>query len=91
MEKRIHVTVSGMVQGVGFRWFVHQRATELKLHGFVRNVPDGRVELEAEGNAAQLESLLREVRLGPAGSSVRGIKVEERQVTLAESGFEIRP
>lgn len=90
MEKRVHVTLSGMVQGIGFRWFVHQRATALKLRGFVRNVPDGRVELEAEGNAAQVEALLREVRLGPAGSSVQGVKVEECTVTFAESGFVIR-
>ena len=70
---RIHVVVRGRVQGVGFRWFVRESARRLDLAGWVRNRPDGGVELEAEGNAAALDSLRSLLRAGPPGAAVGGI------------------
>jgi acylphosphatase len=60
--------VTGRVQGVGFRWFVLRRAKSLEITGWVRNLPDGSVEVRAEGSEAALESLESLLVKGPAGS-----------------------
>jgi acylphosphatase len=71
--------VSGMVQGVGFRWFVARHARALGLGGFARNLADGRVEVVASGAdepaLARLEELLR---AGPANANVSGVDREEQ-------------
>ena len=70
---RIHLAISGMVQGVGFRWFVRQRATSLNVAGWVANRDDGSVELAAEGDPDTLRSLVEAVRRGPPGARVDSI------------------
>ena len=67
-ERTVHVEIRGRVQGVGYRWFVHARATELGLRGWVRNREDGAVELAAAGPAASIERLLEAVRRAPTGA-----------------------
>jgi acylphosphatase len=69
----IHLEVSGRVQGVGFRWFVVDEARRLKLSGWVRNCPDGRVEIAACGNADALAQLESAVTTGPPGAKVQKI------------------
>jgi acylphosphatase len=66
----LHFLVQGRVQGVGFRWFVQREASELGLHGWVRNTEDGDVELVAAGEAADLDELRASLRRGPRGSRV---------------------
>jgi acylphosphatase len=66
----LHVRVTGMVQGVGFRWFVRERARRLGLKGWVRNLPDGSVEVAASGELGQLELLKAELQRGPRGAAV---------------------
>lgn len=73
---RAHVWLSGVVQGVGFRAAVQRRARELGLTGWVRNLPDGRVELVAEGDVPRVEALLDFCRVGPRGAHVTGMEVE---------------
>jgi acylphosphatase len=68
--------ISGMVQGVGFRYFVERAARHLKLTGYVRNLRDGRVEAYAIGPADALSSLRSSLERGPDGSSVTGV-IEE--------------
>jgi acylphosphatase len=68
--QRLHVRISGRVQGVGFRWFVREEARRLGLSGWVTNLPDGGVEVEAGGEAASLERLRRALAVGPAGAEV---------------------
>lgn len=70
----LHVRVTGMVQGVGFRWFVRERARRLGLAGWVRNLPDGSVEVAAEGDDGQLELLRGELRRGPRGAAVDNLE-----------------
>jgi acylphosphatase len=69
----LHVRVSGIVQGVGFRWFVRERARRLGLSGWVRNLPDGSVEVVAAGDDGQLELLKEQLRVGPPGAVVNGL------------------
>jgi acylphosphatase len=69
----LHVRVTGVVQGVGFRWFVRERARRLGLAGWVRNLTDGTVEVLATGGAEKLELLRCELRRGPAGAAVQDV------------------
>ena len=62
--------IKGRVQGVGFRWFVHQEATVLGLRGCVRNTHDGAVAVEVEGAAAAVDQLREALRRGPRGCRV---------------------
>lgn len=69
--------VSGRVQGVGFRWFVARRARELAVTGFVRNLPDGRVEVVAAGEPGALEMLCRVLHEGPPAARVQTVETLE--------------
>jgi acylphosphatase len=80
----------GHVQGVGFRYTVRTIARRLDVTGFVRNLPDGRVELVAEGSSAELESFLRLVR-DELGHHIRDVKIDTQPGNGEFSGFEIRP
>jgi acylphosphatase len=82
-------TVRGRVQGVGYRYFVLRHAAELSLAGFARNLPDGSVEVVAEGEAgalATLEGLLGE---GPSFAHVTGVE-REAVAERGASGFHVR-
>jgi acylphosphatase len=84
--------VSGLVQGVGFRWFVARHARALGLGGYARNLPDGRVEVvasEARGEAlGRLEQLLRE---GPAHARVDRLeRQDDVDETVSARSFDIR-
>ncbi len=72
---RAHILVSGEVQGVSFRQATVDEARRLGLHGWVRNVSDGRVEAEAEGERAKVEALVRWCRRGPPAARVDGVQV----------------
>jgi len=69
-EQRLHATIQGHVQGVGFRVFVQQYAANLKLTGWVRNTYLGEVEVLAEGPKPELERLLMLLEAGPRSSHV---------------------
>lgn len=70
---RMHVVVRGRVQGVGFRWFVREAARGAKLAGWVRNRPDGGVELEAEGPVDALDAFRAVIARGPDGAAVASV------------------
>lgn len=70
----LHVLITGMVQGVGFRWFVRERARRLRLAGWVRNRPDGSVEVAAAGNSDALAELRSELARGPDGARVDDVR-----------------
>jgi acylphosphatase len=66
--------VSGLVQGVGFRWFVARHARSLGLAGYARNLPDGRVEVVVSGPDDALPALERLLRAGPANAQVESLE-----------------
>jgi acylphosphatase len=72
----VHIFVTGRVQGVFFRHSTRERATELGLNGWVRNLPDGRVEIEASGARSQLDLLIVWSGKGPAQAAVDKVEVE---------------
>ena len=86
---RAHITVSGRVQGVGYRAFAARVATEQRLLGGVRNLDDGRVELDVEGKTVVIEALLHELKVGPPAARVTKIETEWGAATERFSGFSI--
>jgi acylphosphatase len=86
---RAHVIVSGRVQGVGYRAFAARVAAQRGLLGGVRNLDDGRVELDVEGKKAVIEALVRELKVGPPAARVTKIETEWRAATERFSGFSI--
>ena len=62
MQKQIHAWFSGSVQGVGFRYTARRIAAQYNVHGWVKNLPDGRVELVAEGNEDTLRQMLEAIQ-----------------------------
>jgi acylphosphatase len=75
-KQRFHVRISGRVQGVFFRASTESEARRLGLSGWVRNCPDGSVELVAEGATTKLEDLLAWCRHGPPRAEVEDVQVE---------------
>jgi acylphosphatase len=69
----IHLEVGGRVQGVGFRWFVVEKGRRLGLSGWVKNRPDGKVEIAAAGDATALAQLEAAVERGPPGAQVHQV------------------
>ncbi len=90
MNARVTGIVTGMVQGVNFRWFTQRRASELGLVGHVRNRADGSVEFVAEGPRDALERLLDAVRIGPASAVVENVQINWDAPTGEFHRFEIR-
>jgi len=89
MNQRIELTAKGIVQGVGFRFSVRSYASSLGLTGFVRNLPNGNVEVVAEGKKDALKKLVEFVRKG--GHYARIEQIEERWLNAKNefSSFEI--
>jgi len=86
---RVHLLISGSVQGVGFRAKTRQQAETLGVNGWVCNLPDGRVELVAEGEPALVDQLVDWCRSGPVRATVTDVKIE-REAPAGESSFSIR-
>ncbi|MBN1164432.1 MAG: acylphosphatase [Candidatus Krumholzibacteriota bacterium] len=90
MKIRVHIIVSGEVQGVGFRFFTRNLASRLDINGFVRNLPDGTVETEAEGEEGRIRQFIELLRRGPAAGYVSALDVREISGEAAFDRFEIR-
>lgn len=83
--------VSGRVQGVGFRWFVQRKGDALGIEGWVRNLPDGRVEVAAAGPPAALEAMGAALEAGPRLSRVDSVETYEYQHEATQGkSFQVR-
>ena len=87
--RRLHAVVSGEVQMVGFRAFVHRQATRLGLDGRVRNLPNGDVEVVAEGDEQTLRALVDLLREGPRAARVMGVDLSWEEPAGEPRGFRI--
>ncbi|MCZ7400513.1 MAG: acylphosphatase [Candidatus Methanoperedens sp.] len=90
MNARVHVFVSGKVQGVFFRTSTKDEADELGLSGWVRNLQDGRVEVVFEGEEGKVEKMVEWCRKGPEYARVTGVEVIPEPYKGEFSGFLLR-
>jgi acylphosphatase len=88
--KSVYILIGGRVQGVGFRYFVRLKAHELKILGWVKNTPDGKVEIEASGESANLDVFIDWMKIGPVRSVIKTFSVAEIQPPRTFINFTIR-
>jgi acylphosphatase len=82
--------IGGRVQGVGFRYFAEDVARREGVQGWVQNLPDGRVEAAAEGDAEAVERFERAIRHGPRGARVDSVEVFDEPAGDRGTGFSVR-
>lgn len=87
---RAQITVRGIVQGVNYRWFAQRNASERGLTGYVRNMPDGSVQVVAEGQRAEIEQLIEALRVGPSAAVVESVTVDWNPPQGDFQRFEVR-
>ena len=81
--------ITGRVQGVGFRYFTQDAALREGVTGWVRNLPDGRVEALVEGDAEAVTRVERALRSGPRGARIEGVEVDVEDPTGAYRTFSV--
>ena len=84
-----YIIVHGRVQGVNFRYFTQQNAIKLGIQGYVKNLPDGRVEIVAEGDKATLDRFVAILWKGPPAARVEEVKVEKHPFGGGHTSFRI--
>ncbi len=89
-NRRISIIVKGLVQGVYFRYFTREAAVKIGISGWVRNLSNGDVEIEAQGTEDKLELFLKQVRKGPQLSRVDSTVVNDLPLSENENGFAIK-
>ena len=82
--------IGGRVQGVGFRMFAESAAAREGVHGYVRNLEDGRVEAIVEGDQASVDRVELALRRGPSGARIESFEVEPAAPSHRATGFHIR-
>ena len=88
--ERAEIIVKGLVQGVGFRYYVLRKAHELELKGYVKNQMDVTVLTVIEGEKSKIEELFNYLKIGPMHADVRDIKIAWRNFAGEFSNFEVR-
>ncbi|MFQ5876080.1 MAG: acylphosphatase [Acidobacteriota bacterium] len=88
--KATRLLISGIVQGVGFRFFAERVARQHGISGYVRNLSDGRVEAVAAGPPERLRPFIERLRMGPAGAKVDVVETQEIDAGDDLRGFDIR-
>ena len=89
-KMQLYVLISGKVQGVGFRNFTQLNAQQLGVNGYAKNLANGKVEVVAEGDKAQLDALIALLKKGPRYARVDAIEIDERAFTGEYKNFGIR-
>ena len=90
MEVRAEIVVNGLVQGVGFRYFVIREAQKLELNGYVKNLYTGEVLTIVEGEKAVVEEMVKKLRVGPIHASVKSCKVDWQEPKNEFTEFEVK-
>ncbi len=89
-KMQLYVLITGRVQGVGFRNFTQRNAQQLGVNGYAKNLPNGKVEVVAEGDKSQLDALIALLKVGPRYARVDSLHVDERPFTAEYKTFGIR-
>lgn len=90
MESAAHIVVSGMVQGVGYRYFVLRLGRKLGLRGYVSNLYSGDVEVEVEGEKGLISDFIKALRIGPPSAHVIEIDVKWHSPRGQFVGFQVK-
>lgn len=90
MEVRAEIVVNGLVQGVGFRYFVMREAKKLGLNGYVKNLYTGEVLTVVEGEKAIVEEMVNKLKIGPIHASVKSCKVDWQESKNEFTEFEVK-
>jgi acylphosphatase len=90
MEVRAEIVVNGLVQGVGFRYFVMREAQKLGLNGYVKNLYTGEVLTVVEGEKVVVEEMVKKLRVGPIHASVKTCKVDWHEPKNEFKDFEVK-
>jgi acylphosphatase len=90
MEVRAEIVVNGLVQGVGFRYFVMREAQKLELNGYVKNLYTGEVLTVIEGEKALVEEMVKKLRVGPIHASVKSCKIDWQEPNNEFTEFEVK-
>lgn len=90
MQRRAAVFISGLVQGVAFRWHVRDQAESLGLTGFVRNLSDGRVEVVLEGEEKEIRKAIERLKTGSRWAKVENIETKWDAYRGEFNNFEIK-
>ena len=85
-----HMVISGLVQGVGYRWFVMRKAQEYNLTGYVRNLYNGDVEVEVEGHRPMIIDFAKELKVGLRSGHVTDMKIDWGQYRSKYNNFDVR-
>jgi len=88
--KSVYLIISGRVQGVGFRYFAEHKAVEFHISGWAKNTPDGKVEIEANGEPENLKLFIDWMKIGPARAIIKTFSVSEITPTRTFTNFTIR-
>jgi len=86
---RVHVFIEGIVQGVSFRYYTYKLAKKLNINGWIKNLPDGRVEAIFEGDEESVNKILEFCKKGPEGALVTNIEIIQEKYLNEFSDFEI--
>ena len=89
MLSRVRIFISGTVHGIGLRYYAKEQADILGLSGYVKNLPDGRVEAVFEGEKEAVDKIIVWVRRGPFNTQISGLE-EKREEPGGEKGFKIK-
>ena len=87
--KSIHIIITGVVTGVGFRWWLKKEAKKRRIYGFVKNRTENEVEAVLLGYEKNVDDILKLCRKGPPSSSVKSIKIEDYQQEYFKKSFDI--
>ncbi len=90
MAQNVRIIVSGLVQGVGFRYYALQKARALGVTGYVKNLTTGQVEVIASGDEGQIDDLINDLRVGPGHASVSNVDLEKIDLDDTFNDFTIR-
>jgi acylphosphatase len=88
--KRVHIFISGIVQGVFFRSNIKEKANKLNLKGFVKNLPNGKVEAVFEGKEENINEILKFCKKGPQGAKIKDVEIKEEKVSNEFNSFGVR-
>src|SRR5258708_6982884 len=86
---QLHIFAGGRVQGVGFRMYTKKEAEALKLSGWIKNLPDGRVEIIVQGKESRLQRFIKWCQKGPPSARVADLEIERSIVSKLYASFEI--